>query len=81
MTAIVSDNKINIINPISQESVTILDCTREDQVNVISDCASGYEDCKNLTLAKRCDTIDKLRKIILKHQFEVRDILKKETGS
>ena len=80
MTAIVSDNKINIINPISQDTITVLDCTPEDQVNTIIKTAYDFNDWRNLTLTKRCDNIDKLRKIILKHQFEVRDILKKETG-
>ena len=80
MTAIASDNKINIINPISQDTITVLDCTLEDQVNAIINTASDFNDWRNLTLTKRCDSINKLRKIILKHQFEVRDILQKETG-
>ena len=80
MTAIVNDNKINIINPVYQETITILDCTPEDQVNTIIQAACDFKDWKNLMLTKRCDNIDKLRKIILKHQFEVRDVLQKETG-
>ena len=80
MTAIVSDNKINIINPISQDTVSVLDCTSEDKVNEIINHASRYEDWRDLTLIKRCDNINKLRKIILKHQFEIRDVLKQETG-
>ena len=64
MTAILSDNKINIINPISQETISVLDCTSEDQVNQMIRHASSFQDWKNLTLAKRCDNINKLRKSI-----------------
>ena len=51
MTAIVSDNKINIINPVSQETITVLDCTPENQVNIIIQAACDFKDWRNLDLS------------------------------
>jgi len=80
MTAIINNNKINIINPISGDTVGTLDCSTKKQFDIIIDKACNFKDWGNLSLIKRCNLIDKLRKIILNHQVQVRETLKKETG-
>ena len=80
MSAIIEDNKIKVINPISQDEISVLECSSHNEITEIINRSNQFNDWKNLSLTKRCFMIDKLRKVILKHQYEVRRILKEETG-
>ena len=73
MSAIINNNIISVINPISQESVAKLKCSLKEEVLDIIDITQQYEDWRYLSLRKRCIYINKLRKVILKNKDELKD--------
>ena len=80
MTAIIENKKIEIINPASSATVASLDCYSDKEIHKIINDATLFNDWNKLHLLKRCEIIDRFRKIILKHQYKIREVLKNETG-
>ena len=80
MSAIIEDNKINSINPITKESLNQIDICNESTFLNIENNAISYNDWSMLTLKKRCYNINKFRKAILKNKDQIQEIIIKETG-
>ena len=74
MSAIIENNKILLTNPISGENIGQLDICNESSFSIIEKNANTYNEWRNLTLKKRCRTMNNFRKIILTNKNQIQKI-------
>ena len=80
MSAIIENNKILLVNPISKKSIGKIDICDKNSFSIIEEKASAYNEWSKLSLKKRCNIINEFRKIILKNKDQIQKILIEETG-
>tara|TARA_Y100000590_G_scaffold283624_1_gene319108 strand:+ start:802 stop:2271 length:1470 start_codon:yes stop_codon:yes gene_type:complete len=80
MSAKFSDNTLQILNPITNNEVGRFDISTNSIISDTIKNSKNYDKWSLLTVSKRCYHIKKLRKALVKHQDEIHNTLKNETG-
>ena len=79
MSGIIKDNILKVVNPVTQEEVSSINILSGNEVHNILESISSYSDWGNLNLDRRCDIINKFRKVILLNRKKIEEIIKSET--
>ena len=80
MSAKFIDDTLQILNPITHNEVGRYTIADEENIRKTIAEVKGDTSWSSLTLSKRCYYIKKLRKALVKHQAEIHNTLKNETG-
>ena len=80
MSAKFIDDTLQILNPITHNEVGRYTIADEENIRKTIAEVKGDTSWSSLTLSKRCYYIKKLRKALVKHQTEIHNTLKSETG-
>jgi len=80
MSAIIKNNKLLLINPITKENIGELIICDESFFSNIEKNATTYTKWNQLSLKKRCHHINRFRKVILNNKDQIQQILINETG-
>ena len=80
MSAKFLENTLQILNPITGDEVGRFDVSNEDMINETIKSVKNDNKWSSLTVSKRSFYIKKLRKALVKHQDNIHNTLKSETG-
>mgnify|MGYP000529493954 CR=1 FL=1 len=80
MSAKFIDNTLQILNPITHDEVGMYTISNEQVIHETIRKVKSDVSWSSLPLSKRCYYIKKLRKALVKHQTEIHNTLKDETG-
>ena len=80
MSAVIENNKIKIIDPITKESIGQIRMCDKTSFSNVEKNSIEYNDWKLLSLKKRCYYINKFRRKILKNKDLIQQIIISETG-
>ena len=80
MSAIIKNNKLLLINPVTKENIGELNICDESFFSNIEKNATTYTKWNQLSLKKRCHHINRFRKVILNNKDRIQQILINETG-
>ena len=79
MSAVIENNKIKIIDPITKESIGQIEMCDKTNFSNVEKKSIEYNDWKLLSLKKRCYYINKFRRKILKNKDLIQQIIISET--
>ena len=64
MSGVIQDNFLRVLNPISGREISSIEVSSKEYIDDILEKSQLYTIWENLSLDKRCDIINKFRKII-----------------
>ena len=79
MSGVIQDNFLRVLNPISGKEISSIEVSSQEYIDDILEKSQLYTIWENLNLDKRCDIINKFRKIIVSNRDSIEKILKSET--
>ena len=80
MSAIIDNNKLTLLNPITNKNIGELNVCNESDFSHIETNAKEYNKWNNLNVKERCDYITQFRKAIINNENQIQKILISETG-
>ena len=79
MSGVIRDNFLKVLNPISGKEISSIEVSSKECIDDILEKSQLYTTWENLNLDKRCDIINKFRKIIVSNRDSIEKTLKSET--